>query len=259
MSSTAAEPRYGTLAWATANHGRMKRREQLRETAKAIAVLAGSAVPQARVRTGWQRPDALAVDLDSIVVPDSTIALEAEAECRESTPDHVLQHSVRTYFWGMLLARRDGLQPDPELLWVASLLHDLCLSGRHRHANAMPCFGARGGLLARDWAMARGYAEERATAVGDAISVHLNVSVGAEYPAESRLVGPAAALDVMGLRSWDVDRGTREAVVARYPRDHWLDTIADFRVESRPRTRAKLLRGLGLFTFAKYAPFETPG
>lgn len=256
MTSGRSKAHFGTLSWASANHGEMRRREQLRQTASALGVLLSAAPGQLRAQLGWHRRDALRVDVDAIVFPDSKVALDAAAELRECSPARLVNHCHRMYCWGTILAQRDRLSPDPELLWVAAMLHDLCLTAKHRDSSDVPCFGARGGFLARDWALQRGWSEARSTALGDAISLHLNVRVGDRYETEARVLHAATGFDVMALRWPEVHRQTIEQVVARYPRGNWLETIPEFRAEGRPRTRARLLRRLGLFQFVRASPFR---
>jgi hypothetical protein len=70
------------------------------------------------------RKSAARIDLGSVVVPDSGLAKEAAELCIASSSESLANHCFRTFYWGSLLARADGLQFDPELFWVASLLHD---------------------------------------------------------------------------------------------------------------------------------------
>jgi HD superfamily phosphodiesterase len=43
----------------------------------------------------------------------------------EGTSQMVANHSHRTYAWAAVLAAHDGLRYDKEVVYVASLLHDL--------------------------------------------------------------------------------------------------------------------------------------
>ena len=118
----------------------------------------------------------------------------------------------------MILGQSDGLHPDPELFYVASLLHDLALTDQFRDYAPMPCFGARAGILANDWAGERGWPAHRCSTLADAISLHLNARVPAEHGPEAQLLQAGAGLDVIGLRHWELTPETVASVVERYPR-----------------------------------------
>lgn len=53
-----------------------------------------------------------------ITVPDSALAKDATALVRDATNDLIYNHSRRTFFFGALRGERDGLDYDPELLYV---------------------------------------------------------------------------------------------------------------------------------------------
>jgi hypothetical protein len=249
--------RFGTLAWAQANGGEMSRREQFREIATSLLLLTRTALPQIRERLGFRNPSAFGFDVDSLAIPDSGIAKEAEELCREASSPMLVNHCLRTYAWGMILGRSDGLRPDPELLWVASMLHDLALTDEFRAYAPMPCFGARAGILATDWAGERGWPAHRCSTLGDAISLHLNARVPREHGPEAQLLQAGAGLDVIGLRHWELTPETVASVVERYPRHDMKRTSYDvFRAEAHPRTRTQLLdRWLMFGTLVRHSQF----
>jgi len=129
---------YGTLTWARARGGSLTARESVREIAKGIRILVPTLPMQVRQRLGIRNRRAIAYDVDKLAIPDSPIAMQAEELCREASPPIFVEHCLRTYAWGMILADADGLRPDVELFWVASLLHDLALTERFRGYAPMP-------------------------------------------------------------------------------------------------------------------------
>lgn len=250
-------PAYGSLAWAQARDGRLTIGEQLRETARATAKLTTGLPGTVRGLRGRTRADATRLELADIAVPDSTYARAALTEARDSVAAPVVGHSLRTYYWGMALAARDGRSPDPETAYVAALLHDITWGEKYRDFSPMPCFAARGAQAALAWSERVGFPPAQAEVAADAICRHLNVVVGDESSAEARVVADGAGLDVIGARYDELAPETVAAVLAVAPRDDWTATAtASLRGEAHPRTRAALLRRLGILQLARRTAFR---
>ena len=64
-------------------------------------------------------------DLERIRPPETPTAQAAAQLCAEASSEAIANHAFRTYLWARLLALRDGVRYDDELLYVASVLHDL--------------------------------------------------------------------------------------------------------------------------------------
>lgn len=255
MSTSSTRPAFGTLAWAEQNNGRLSAREQVRETAKALVSVSTATPGTVRALRGRSRPDATALDPKTIAVPDSTFARAALEEARDSVADPIVQHSLRMYYWAMMLATRDGLSPDPEVTYVASLLHDVTWGERYRGFTPMRCFAARGGQVALDWAERNNWPADKADVAADAISLHINVVVGSEHTDEARMIAAAAGLDVIALRYDEISPTAIAAVLDLHPRTGWHDTLHHFADEAHRGTRAGLLRRMGMMQLGRYNAF----
>jgi hypothetical protein len=257
-ASSSTPAAFGTLAWAKASGGEMSPRERMREIATAALVTLRTAPAQVRQRLGLRNPRAFAFEVDRLPIPDSTTAKEAEELCREASSPMLANHCLRTYAWGMILGEKDGLRPDPELLYVASMLHDLALTDEFRDYAPMPCFAARAGIMATEWAGGRGWPAHKCSTLADAISLHLNARVPSEHGPEAQLLQAGAGLDVIGLRHWELMPETVGSVVARYPRHNMKQASHPlFKAEAHPRTRAHLLdRWLMFGTLVRHSQFE---
>src|SRR6187549_2042918 len=62
-----------------------------------------------------------------IKIPDSKIAREAAELVRQHESELLFNHSVRVFVFGAMKGIRQNLRLDSELLYVASLFHDLGL------------------------------------------------------------------------------------------------------------------------------------
>jgi hypothetical protein len=255
-TSTQPVAEFGTLAWARANGGHLSRRERLAELGRSTRVLPSLMLARAATRLQVPARNAVVLDANEIRFPDSRIAKEAAEECHDSVSEMLYNHSVRTYLWGLMLARRDGLELDLELFYVASMLHDLTLGDVHRDYAPMECFAARGGLLAEDWTAARGWEPERRAAVSNAISLHLNTHVHPRFGPEAQMLRAGAGVDTIGLRYRHLDPTSVNEVLQRFPRCGLKDAgPLTFEVEGRKGTRAGLLDSIGFGMLVRTSEF----
>lgn len=256
-SPTSAAPKFGTLAWAQANGGRLSRWEKVREVALSPRTLAPLVAARAANRLGVRARNTVSLDPSEFGFPDSKIAREAEEECRTATSPMLYNHSVRTYLWGLMLAKRDGLKPDLELFYVASMLHDLTLDETYRDYADMDCFAARGGMLANDWSEARGWDQERRAALSNAITLHLNAKVDPSFGPEAQMLQAGAGVDTIGLRYRQLAPASVAQVLDRYPRcDLKGAGPLSFVDEAHPGTRAALLRSVGFNLLLQTSEFS---
>jgi hypothetical protein len=200
--------------------------------------------------------------LDGVELPErppgSRLAREAEEHCRELASPALLNHCLRVYVWGALLGSRDRLRYDPELLYVASLLHDLGLTDSHASRSGPPCFAVQGAVAAREWSLEHGCERARAVRIADAISLHINPRVRPAEGVEAHLLTAGAAFDVIGARYRHVAKPLVIAAVERHPRLGFKREIDErSRVAARrgPRTRVALGYRVGFGRMIAGAPF----
>ena len=234
----------GTLAWAQKRGGRLSLRDKLAQLGEAVSLQMRVLPAQLRWRLGLSGPGAL-IDITEIRIPDTSTARRAEQHCREVSPEFLVNHCLRTYLWARCLAAPCGLHPDDEVLWVASLLHDLGLTERYAAEPAeIPCFAVRGGRAAEALCEREHWLPARTAAVAEAITLHLNVAVDIEHGDEALLLNAATALDVTGLRIWELHKDTVRAVNDRHPRLAMNQQILDTwhrEAEAHRSTRAHFL------------------
>ncbi len=63
-----------------------------------------------------------------VPIPDTRLVADATEFIEAEEPPLLFHHSRRVYLFGMLQGRRRGLSPDPELLYVGAMFHDLGLT-----------------------------------------------------------------------------------------------------------------------------------
>ncbi len=241
MTAPADTPRspapFGTTAWARTRDGCLSATERLAELARGIASLARAEGERLGHRVGLA-PRAFSLALDEVAWPDTPLTRAALARL-ETTPAWNVGHSLRTYVFGAVLARRDGVTFDAELAFAAAALHDLGLVEPGPEA----CFAHRGAELARAVVLGAGATSDRAAAVADAICQHVDVSAS---PAEAFVVRTGAGFDVIGDRYTHLAPAVRRATIARWPRDRFAASITErLEAEARahPGTRPAFLCG----------------
>jgi len=91
--------------------------------------------------------------------PDSRLARQAEDLIRAVQPLFLMNHAFRSHFFALALADRDQIGFDPELLYIASLLHDI---GLVEEFDTGACFEEDGAAAATRLASLEGWPPERA-------------------------------------------------------------------------------------------------
>ena len=274
----------GGWDWAARTGGRLRRRDELDQLLRVARPLVAARLRRAvgRGAAGRGRAGGGAVEWRvAQSPPDSAFARAASEAAREASSDILLGHCLRTWLWADLVAQADRVRHDPELLYAACVLHDLgltpahwgqrreacrsgdrpaldrreaCRSGDRPAVDRAECFGVEGGLAAYDLATAHGYPHARA--LGEAISLHLNVEVPLSLGAEAHLLQAGAAMDLFGRRARMLPAPVASQVLARHPRDGFaaeIERLGAAQAEARPRSRIALLRRLGLPDLARRA------
>ena len=198
--------------------------------------------------------DALrALDLPA---PDSPVARRARELIDASEPAFLVNHSIRSYAWAVALAPVDRRAFDPEVLYVAALLHDIGLVPAFDKGG---CFEFDGAEYAQQLALEAGLAEEPARAIRDAVALHMAAVVPPEAGAESFLLSDSTGVDVRGRRLDEIPTTLASRVVEVFPR---LDFKREFsrllvdQAERKPRCRAAEMVADGMLALIEGAPFS---
>lgn len=263
----------GTWKWAKSTRGRLSlhdRAQLIGQLGLSAPLLAGEVL--ARLGRAGNPPD-----LDKPAgPPDSDIVEDAKRRCQDATDKHpwLYPHSLRTFRLAMLFAQANPLLPklDPEVLWVAAMLHDIALVDNDAGSDsALRCFAARSACQAEKLAKEHGWSPERQLKLADAVSLHINVRVPPDQSVEGHLLNLGSGLDVAGNGYRSIDPTQLLAVLKEAPPgDDFRETIwqvwkADARRSKGCRTR--FLRATGLGLLIKSSPlvhlmqrkFDPPG
>ncbi|XNN88890.1 HD domain-containing protein [Curtobacterium flaccumfaciens] len=148
----------------------------------------------------------MSVDVAALLTPPSPVAARALDVVRAWSSPALVNHCRRSWAWAVLLAPTVDLEPDPELLFVATMLHDLGVTPSF-DAHRVP-FEDAGGAVGSVFALGAGWDAVRARRVGEIIERHMWRSVD---PEARRRGAPARGRDLARrLRS-----GLRQVVGGR--------------------------------------------
>lgn len=243
----------GSVDWAGASAGNLTTRERLAFLAPIARQTAAYVAGRLRLMLGRRGPGR--IDLEHLVLPDSKLARLAEDECRETLSPAVVNHSYRTFVFGLVLADLDRVQMDAEMLYVASLLHDI----RLEHPQPNTCFAVRGGHEARELCERAGVDDTVAWTISEAIVAHVTPGLDQELGPLAPAIQSGAMLDLVGMRLWDVEQVFVDAVIARWPRHGCAQHVAAcWKAEAAavPEGRAAALEKMALFSWLiRMAPF----
>jgi HD superfamily phosphodiesterase len=179
----------------------------------------------------------MAESIAGVQIPDSVLAREATELVREAASPLIFDHSRRVFVFGSLRGREQGLEFDPELLYVGAMFHDLGLTERYRRTDQR--FEIDGADEARRFLTSHGITAESADRVWNAIALHTTPEIPLHMAPEVALVTRGVELDVLGIGYDAITDEQRAAVVAAHPRPDFKNQIlAAFTegIKDRPET-----------------------
>jgi HD superfamily phosphodiesterase len=158
-----------------------------------------------------------------ISIPDTALVREATEFIRSGESDVLFHHSRRVYLFGALHGGRLGLQPDPELLYVAAMFHDLGLTARY--GTSTQRFEIDGADAARDFLLEHGVRRSDADRVWLGIALHTTPEVTGRLDPETALLAAGVRTDVVGVGREDLATEAVDAVIAAHPRPDFKNRI----------------------------------
>ena len=88
-----------------------------------------------------------------LTVPTSSVAHAAAELARDASPPFLFNHGARTFAWAVLIADKDRIAYDRELLYIGAILHDIGLTPSF---DGPRCFENEGGAAAAAFAPTTG-------------------------------------------------------------------------------------------------------
>jgi HD superfamily phosphodiesterase len=184
-----------------------------------------------------RKGQAVAEVIAGIHIPDTQLVSDATAFVRDAESDLLYNHSRRVFLFGALQGKRLGIEPDPELLYVGTMFHDLGLTPKH--ATETRRFEVDSAHVARDFLRDHGVPEDQVAKVFLAISLHTTPNIPQFLDPEVALVTAGVETDVLGFGYDDLDPRLVAEVTDAHPRPDFKARILQAFTEGnvhRPQT-----------------------
>ncbi|HKR34822.1 MAG TPA: HD domain-containing protein [Steroidobacteraceae bacterium] len=153
--------------------------------------------------------------LAGIVVPDTPIIARAIDYAREHSEPYLFNHAMRSWLFGVAIAQLKGSAHDPEVLAVATLLHDIGLAPEFDGPLRFEVEGANAALA---FARAQGMQESSAQRIWDGVALNSTPSIALYKEGEVALCTLGIGLDWGGF-GYDMLPATQvAAVLDAFPR-----------------------------------------
>ncbi|GEP07187.1 HD domain-containing protein [Methylobacterium oxalidis] len=176
-------------------------------------------------------------EISGIKIPDSKIAREAAELVRRHESELLFNHSVRVYVFGAMKGVREGLKFDSELLYVASLFHDIGLVDAFYTDTKR--FEVDGADAAREFLRSHGLPEPKADLVWEAIALHTTPGVPEYMRPEIALTKAGVVMDVLGIGYDAYTPEQRDQTIAAFPRGNFKNDFVQDQLRSalkKPQT-----------------------
>jgi hypothetical protein len=153
--------------------------------------------------------------LAGIKVLDTTLVRDAVELSRSLLEPYLFNHVMRSWLFGILLSEGAKPAPDPELLAVSAVLHDLGLTDRYTAENRFEVDGAN---AARAFLKDRGISTQQTQVVWDAIALHTTPSIALHKEPEVVMTHAGITVDVIGIGLDRIPQDKLRAVLTEFPR-----------------------------------------
>jgi hypothetical protein len=153
--------------------------------------------------------------LAGIDVPDSALVHDAIELARSASSPFLFNHVMRSWLFSVLISEGAQSAPDPELLGVSTVLHDLGLTDQFAAHDRFEVDGAN---AARSFLKDRGIPPLQIQLVWDAIALHTTRSIALHKEPEVAVTHAGIALDVIGAGLDLIPQDRLRAILAEFPR-----------------------------------------
>jgi hypothetical protein len=151
-----------------------------------------------------------------VEVPETAAVVEATRLAQETISPLLYHHSRRVFLFGQIHARRLGVEPDPELLYLAAMFHDTGLVTPFSDEEQR--FEVDGADHGRKFLLDRGFSTAAADTVWTAIALHTTPGIPGRMGPEIAATHLGVMTDVLGLGLDGLHADQVSEILAVHPR-----------------------------------------
>ncbi len=252
----------GSRAWMNLSNGKLSFKEKI-QLIKQVLVPATlnyskTFIKKPTTTNTFQRTD--------LQIPDTTIVKEAIVELEQTHHQAIINHSWRSYIWGVAIAQNKHWQLDGESFLIASLMHDIGLVnqslGGHLEPFSCLCFTFESALRSESLCARHHYPKEKTHNISEAICLHMNGYLDENdqnLTKEVLLLQKATSCDVIGTDLALFSNQFKEDVLVKYPRAQFnseMRKLMTLEAKRNPHSRTALMSKAGLPTMIKMNIFK---
>ncbi len=152
-----------------------------------------------------------------VEIPDTSAAAEATRLAAGMSNPLLFHHSRRVFLLGSLHARRLGLEPDPELLYLSAMFHDTGLLTPF--SGTAQRFELDSADHARRFLIGQGFSVEAADVVWAAVALHTTPEIPGRMGPEIAVTNLGVLTDVIGIGLEELSPDAVKEITAAHPRD----------------------------------------
>ncbi len=247
----------GSREWMTLSHGKLSFKEKV-QLIKQILVPATLSYSKTFLK---QPENTQHFELKDIHIPNTAIIKDAIFELESTQNQAIINHSWRSYIWGVAIAQHKNWSFDEESLLIASLMHDVGLAD-HQTQYACQCFTLESALRSEKLCAEHHYPKEKTDNISDAICLHMNGYFDENdqhLSKEVLLLQKATSCDVIGTDLALFSVQFKDEALAKYPRAQFnteMRQLISIEAKRNPQSRTALMSTLGLPMMIKMNVFN---
>lgn len=175
-------------------------------------MIAAAAQPSSAAAADSPLPATIA----GVKIPDSYAAKQAATQAQTVEAPEIFRHSARSFVFAELISQARNVKHDPEIVYIAAMLHDIGLSKEFAMPHAR--FEIDGADLTKQILTAAGHSKTDAQVGWDAVALHSIFSIARFKEPEVFLLSAGVLTDVGGAFLQYLDKGTVAQLLAALPR-----------------------------------------
>jgi hypothetical protein len=192
-----------------------------------------------------------------VSVPDSPLIKEALEYAQKLSEPYLFNHAVRSWLFAVKIGHLKGINYDPEVVAVGTILHDIGLTAGVSGPNR---FEVNGAAAALSFIKERGISNNRAQLIWDLIALNSTPSIALHKEAEVALGTMGIGLDWGGFGLELIPPAETTEILSEFPRLKMKERFADTccrLVAARPETSSdNFLRDFGERFVPGYRPIS---